>query len=179
MSHTIGRGLFFLLLAGLITGCTSVIWLEEDAPPGLFLSVCDRALLLAAGFPNEKDANDAFCAQVGGQREVRHDYGYPTGSAYVVVDCETKDRVYEGGLDKRSSLDSVQQALFFAHVTGKEPAVVIYDTDGQIGPYEYRIRAACALAEVEYLTKDLCAVQTPTSRDKVGQHPQVRTGQSE
>lgn len=174
MSHTIGRGLFFLLLAGLITGGAS-----GCRGFGVDNSVCDRALLLAAGFPNEKDANDAFCAQVGGQREVRRDYDYPTGSAYVVVDCETKDRVYEGGLDKRSSLDSVQQALFFAHVTGKEPVVVIYDTDGRIGPSEYRIRAACALAEVEYLTKDLCAAQTPTSRDKVGQHPQVRIRQSE
>ena len=64
-------------------------------------------LMLAAGFPNERDANDAFCAQVGGQREVRHVYDHPTGSAYVVVDCETEERVYEGGLDKRSSLDSV------------------------------------------------------------------------
>ena len=41
------------------------------------------------------------------------------------VDCETGTMVYEGGLDKRSSLDSVQQALFFSHVTGKRPAVVI------------------------------------------------------
>ena len=174
MSHTIGRGLFFLLLAGLITGGTS-----GGRGFGMDNSVYDRALLLTAGSPNEKDANDAFCAQVGGQREVRHVYDYPTGSAYVVVDCETEERVYEGGLDKRSSLDSVQQALFFAHVTGKEPTVVIYDTDGQIGPYEYRIRVACELAEVEYLTKDLCAAQTPTGRDKVGQHPQVRLGQSE
>lgn len=174
MSHTIGRGLFFLLLAGLITGGTS-----GGRGFGMDNSVYDREWLLADGFPNEKGANDAFWAQVGGQREVRHVYDYPTGSAYVVVDCETEERVYEGGLDKRSSLDSVQQALFFAHVTGKEPAVVIYDTDGQIGPYEYRIRVACELAEVEYLTKDLCAVQTPTGRDRVGQHPQVRLGQSE
>ena len=144
MSHTIGRGLFFLLLAGFITGGTSVPPIDGS-----------RTLALAQQNENEKDANDAFCAQVGGQREVRHVYDYPTGSAYVVVDCETEERVYEGGLDKRSSLDSVQQALFFAHVTGKEPAVVIYDTDGRIGPYEYRIRVACELAEVEYLTKDL------------------------
>jgi len=144
MSHTISRGLFFLLLAGLITGGTSVTPIDGS-----------RTLALAQQNENEKDANDAFCAQVGGQREVRHVYDYPTGSAYVVVDCETEERVYEGGLDKRSSLDSVQQALFFAHVTGKEPAVVIYDTDGRIGRYEYRIRVACELAEVEYLTKDL------------------------
>ena len=54
--------------------------------------------------------------------------------------------VYEGGLDKRSSLDSVQQALFYSHVTGKRPAVVIYDTDGREGRFEYRIRIACRKA---------------------------------
>ena len=68
------------------------------------------------------------------------------------MDCETEDTVYEGGLDKRSSLDSVQQALFAASLTGKHPAVVIYDTDGQIGPYEHRIRVACELAGVRFLT---------------------------
>ena len=41
------------------------------------------------------------------------------------VDCETGTMVYEGGLDKRSSLDSVQQALFFSHVTDKRAAAVI------------------------------------------------------
>ena len=59
--------------------------------------------------------------------------------------------MYESGLDKRSSLDSVQQALFAAFLTGKEPAVVIYDTDGQIGRYEYRIQVACELAGVTFL----------------------------
>ena len=54
------------------------------------------------------------------------------------VDCEIGTMVYEGGLDKRSSLDSVQQALFFSHVTGKRPVVVIYDTDGREGRFEYR-----------------------------------------
>ena len=54
------------------------------------------------------------------------------------------------GLDKRSSLDSVQQALFFGVLTGKEPAV--YDTDGQIGLYEHRIRVACERAGVRFMT---------------------------
>ena len=66
------------------------------------------------------------------------------------VDCETDTTVYEGGLDKRSSLDSVQQALFFSVVTGKAPAVVIYDTDGKEGRFEFRIRAACRKAGVQY-----------------------------
>ena len=60
--------------------------------------------------------------------------------------------MYEGGLDKRSSLDSVQQALFFASLTGKEPAVVIYDTAGKIGKYEHRIRVICEEAGVTFIS---------------------------
>ena len=100
---------------------------------------------------NEDVYNAAFCTSIGGSQEVRHDYTYPTGESYVLVDCETEDTVYEGGLDKRSSLDSVQQALFFASLTGKEPAVVIYDTDGTVGRFEHRIRVACVLAGVQFL----------------------------
>lgn len=96
--------------------------------------------------------NVEFCESVGGTTETRHAYNYPTGSSYVRVDCETDTHVYEGGLDKRSSLDSVQQALFFSHLTGKKPAVVIYDTDNQIGRFEHRIKTACDLAGVEFIT---------------------------
>ena len=117
----------------------------------VWLLVTGLVLVPAVGFPNEEAANDTFCAQVGGQREVSHTYAYPTGSSSVIVDCETAKRVYEGGLDKRSSLDSVQQALFFAHVTGKEPVVVIYDTDGKIGRFEHRIRTACQQVGVTFL----------------------------
>ncbi len=84
--------------------------------------------------------------------EVRHTYQHPNGSSYVKVDCETSDTVYEGGLDKRSSLDSVQQALFFAHLTGKKPAVVIYDTDGRIGRFEHRIKTACEMAGIGFVS---------------------------
>ena len=98
----------------------------------------------------EDSYNQLFCASVGGRTEVRHDYDYPGGRGYVKVDCETATRVWEGGLDKRSSLDSVQQALFFHTLTGKTPGVVIYDTDGQIGKYEYRIKSACVRAGVKY-----------------------------
>ena len=100
---------------------------------------------------NEASHNAAFCARVGGTTEVRHTYTYPTGRSYILVDCETADTVYEGGLDKRSSLDSVQQALFFAYLTGKEPAVVIYDTDGKVGRFEHRIQVVCELAGVKFL----------------------------
>ena len=95
--------------------------------------------------------NTAFCEQVGGKTEVRHPYTHPTGQSYILVDCETDETVYEGGLDKRSSLDSVQQALFASAVTGKEPAVVTYDTAGQVGPYEYRVQVACELAGVQFM----------------------------
>ena len=51
----------------------------------------------------------------------------------------TDEYVIEGGLDKRSSLHSAQQAVFAATLTDKKPAVAIYDNDGQLGKYEHRI----------------------------------------
>ena len=99
---------------------------------------------------SEDTYNRRFCAAVGGVTETRLTYTYEGGSSYVKVDCETDTTVYEGGLDKRSSLDSLQQALFFSVVTGKAPAVVIYDTDGREGRFEYRIRTACEKAGVHY-----------------------------
>lgn len=119
------------------------------------LSVATALLLFTAtpAFSQSEDAyNDTFCVSVGGQREVRHTYTYPTGESYVLVDCETEDTVYEGGLDKRSSLDSIQQALFFAYLTGKEPAIVIYDTDGKMGRFEHRIKTVCETVGAEFLS---------------------------
>lgn len=105
----------------------------------------------------EADFNALFCTDVGGEQETRHDYAYGSGEGYVFVDCETSDTVWEGGLDKRSSLDSVQQSLFFSALTGKQPGIVIYDTDGVEGQYEYRIRIAAELAGVQYLSYDWMA----------------------
>lgn len=87
---------------------------------------------------------------LSGEAEVRHDYdvGYERG--HIRVDCETGGAVLEVGLDKRSSLDSVQQALFAAHLTGKTPMVVMIDTDGHEDRYEFRIRTAAEMAGVRY-----------------------------
>ena len=104
-----------------------------------------------SGPVTEADYNELFCDEVGGELEVAHSYNFGAGIAYVYVDCETSDTVWEGGLDKRSSLDSIQQALFFHHVTGKTPAVVIYDTDGMEERFEYRIRVAAELAGIRYV----------------------------
>ena len=61
--------------------------------------------------PTEAELNQNFCKSKRDKTEPRHYYTYPGGQSYIKVDCETPDMVYEGGLDKRSSLDSVQQAL--------------------------------------------------------------------
>ena len=115
------------------------------------------AVLLMTGFAHardnltEADYNKIYCDSIGGQTEVRHTYTTDAGeTGYVIVDCETDTEVIEGGLDKRSSLDSVQQALFFASLTGKKPVVVIYDTDGIEGKIEYRIKIGAAHAGVGF-----------------------------
>ena len=109
------------------------------------LILCLFHVAVSAG-PTETEYNRQFCQSLGGQTETRHYYTYAGGRSYIQVDCETPNMVYEGGLDKRSSLDSVQQALFASHVTGKRPGVVIYDTDGREGRFEYRIKTACEQA---------------------------------
>lgn len=107
------------------------------------------------GKKNESFYNERFCKSMCGETEVEHDYNYSSDVSVVRVDCETSTHVYEGGIDKRSSLDSVQQALFSARITGKKPVVVIYNTDGKFGQLEHRIKAACESAGVEFIIEEI------------------------
>ena len=96
----------------------------------------------------EAIATAIFCATIGGAEEIRHNYDL----GYIRTDCETTHFVIEAGLDKRSSLDSIQQAVFAGTLTNKIPMVVIYDTDGKEGKNEYRIREACRALGIKYTT---------------------------
>lgn len=87
----------------------------------------------------------------GGTPERSHMFDYPDGRAAIRVDCENAKRVIEVGLDKRSSLDSLQQALFAAEITGKEAVVVLIDTDGRMGRFEWRIARAANIAGVSII----------------------------
>ncbi|MGI9392875.1 MAG: hypothetical protein ACR2N8_04990, partial [Parvibaculales bacterium] len=66
----------------------------------------------------------------------------------IIIDIETDEFVIEAGLDKRSSLDSIQQALYAAHLTGKKPLIIIYNTDNKIGIYEHRIQQAAQSKQI-------------------------------
>ena len=69
----------------------------------------------------------------------------------VRVDCETPNLVIELGFDnKAASRDSVHQAVFAAILTGKEPMVVVLDTDGVVGRYEFEIRKVAEDLGVQY-----------------------------
>ena len=98
--------------------------------------------------------NKKFCDSINGDTETYYKYSYNRGKGSIKIDCETSRYVYEGGLDKRSSLDSVQQAVFFSILTGKKPAVVIYNTDGKEGIYEYRIRKVCNRLGILFINPD-------------------------
>ncbi|SFG80557.1 hypothetical protein SAMN04488020_10460 [Palleronia marisminoris] len=102
---------------------------------------------------NELELAAILCSLIfGGETEVSHAYSVGYDLHRIRVDCETDTAVYEVGLDKRSSLDSVQQAIFAGSLTGKEPVVVMIDTDGREGPYELRIRTVSELAGIAYET---------------------------
>ena len=44
--------------------------------------------------------------------------------------------------------------MFFAALTGKAPGIVIFNTDGVEGQYEFQIRTVAELAGVEYIAYD-------------------------
>lgn len=101
---------------------------------------------------NEAEAILILCAMLGGEPEVRHTYTIDDGGHHVRLDCETDTHAIEVGLDKRSSLDSVQQAEFAGWLAGKEPMVILIDRDGVEGAIEYRVKTAARRMGVVYRT---------------------------
>ncbi|WP_147127174.1 hypothetical protein [Shimia ponticola] len=87
---------------------------------------------------------------LGGETEVTHAYSAAYDVHRIRTDCETSDQVIEVGMDKRSSLDSLQQVLFAAEITQKSPKIVMIDTDGRFGPYETRVSTAARRAGVDF-----------------------------
>lgn len=82
-----------------------------------------------------------ICALLGGaDAEVRHKFDNRGDSRNFRVDCETPSHVIEFGYDKRSSQDSVHQAVFASIQTDKVPMVVLIDTDGEEGRWEQEMR---------------------------------------
>ena len=101
----------------------------------------------------ENQLNKMLAASLGGKTEVSIPFK-TVGSdilSEVRIDIVTDEYVIEGGLDKRSSLDSIQQSLFASSQTGKKPAVAIYDTDSTWGIYEHRIWVAAKAINVHYI----------------------------
>ena len=104
---------------------------------------------------NEDYYNMWLANQLGGRVEVSFNYNYNLKGATplvasIRVDVVTDEYVIEGGLDKRSSLDSIQQAVFASTISGKKPAVAIYDTNGLWGKFEHRIWSAAKKLNVKF-----------------------------
>ncbi|MEJ6398408.1 hypothetical protein [Yoonia sp. 208BN28-4] len=90
---------------------------------------------------------------LGGETEVRHYYPVVDRTHHIRVDCETPTHVVEVGFDaKRSSQDSLHQALFAAEQSGKLPMVVIIDTNGIEENVQYQVRTVARSLDVSYLT---------------------------
>jgi hypothetical protein len=105
----------------------------------------------------EADLIPIICAiLLGGDPEVRVGYTIAGGPHHIRIDCLTDAHAIEIGLDgRRSSLDSVQQALFAAGLTARAPLVVLVDTDGTEDAIEYRVKTAARIAGVSYRALDV------------------------
>lgn len=105
---------------------------------------------------HENYFNSLLASQLGGRTEVTYQYNYglvgnAALSGSIRIDIETDEYVIEGGKDKRSSLDSIQQAVFASTLSGKKPAVAIYDTDGMWGKYEHRVWATAKELGIKFI----------------------------
>lgn len=143
MKDNLKKALFYLAIFLFLASSLKYCYESEDQK--------NQQTNIRKKIKNEDYYNLAFCKTVGGKTETRHSYKYSNRSGFIKIDCETDDTVYEGGLDKRSSLDNIQQALFASYLTGKQPTVVIYDTDGKVGRYEHRIKTAAHMASIKYI----------------------------
>lgn len=104
---------------------------------------------------DERTLNEALAKHLGGSTEKELTFQFKdsfgiSGTGKVRVDIITPTEVIEGGLDKRSSLDSIQQTIFASTLTGKKPAVAIYDSDGNWGKIEHRIHAVAKSLEIKF-----------------------------
>ena len=120
-------------------------WVQRGVGSVGLLAVCATTALGAE--QKEMALTKDFCRTLGGAVEVRHTYAYSEQTqrrtGHIRVDCETETHVYEVGLDRRSSFDSVHQALFASLLTHKAPGVVLFDTDGNVGRVEHQIQVLC------------------------------------
>lgn len=90
---------------------------------------------------------------LGGEAEARHYYPVVDRTHHIRVDCETDTHVVEVGFDdKRSSQDSLHQALFAAEMSGKLPMIVIIDTNGIEENVQYQVETVARAVGVSYLT---------------------------
>jgi len=108
---------------------------------------------------SESQFNKALAFLLNGKTETSFSYNFSDGaknivSGYIRIDIENDTYVIEGGLDKRSSLDSIQQAVFASVLTGKKAAVAIYDTDGVWGKFEHRIWVATKKLGIKFIWFD-------------------------
>ena len=85
---------------------------------------------------SEAMASALLCASLGGEQEIRYDYG----DSYNVIDCVTETHAIEFGLDKASSRDSFVQAWvasrYISHDPPLEPMVYIigrFPQPGKVG----------------------------------------------
>lgn len=105
----------------------------------------------------EADLIPIICVMLlGGVPEHRVPYDLHDGSHHVRVDCLTETHAIEIGLDnRRSSYDSVHQAVFYGHLTERDPYVILVDTDGREDNAEYQVEQVARQLGVGFAVYDL------------------------
>ncbi len=92
-----------------------------------------------------------LCSFLGGSdAEVPASFNNLDTRRSIRIDCLTDDYAFEFGLDKRSSRDSIHQAVFAAEMTNTDPFVIIIDRDGVEGRFEQELRIVADVLDIRY-----------------------------
>ena len=120
-----------------------------------WLNYC-RCIVSGVKTSFEADLLHVICVlMLGGTPEVRTPYAIDDGDHYIRIDCLTDTHAVEIGLDdRRSSQDSVHQAIFAAHLTDRAPMVVMVDTNGVEEAIEFQVETVAQSLGVAYQVID-------------------------
>ena len=148
---------FLLIMPSIINGHggrTDIRGCHNNSKTGIYH--CHDGSSSNKGGLSENYYNTALASLINGLIEVSYSFIYKTignrdYSGSIRIDIVTDQYVIEGGKDIRSSLDSIQQAVFASKISGKLPAVAIYDTDNVWGVYEHRIKEACDELNIKFI----------------------------
>ena len=91
-----------------------------------------------------------FCEHIGGETNVHIRYTGVSGKKHLFAHCVTASTAWFATLDSMQDKAAVKDSIFMGNLLEKQPALVIFDTDGNIGNFELALIIAAHKVGIYY-----------------------------